>query len=249
MLRNSPLFQFSHGDHVCVFYRSQSFLQGILTPYVSEGLRRGERCFCAQKPEVIKMLLYDLRFLGLNTDKEIARGALELHTVDEVYFPSGAFEPQRLMEMLLRSIDHSVKSGFSGFRSAGELSWACKDMRKCDQLIGYEAMVNRNYPGKPAIGMCQYAINDFSPDILASVMAHHKMHMEDPNSNSPYASVEVNYDDYAAEIVADKYLINPKYYYVVRRPPARVVEWGTANDFTSALAEAEQAIRGGAVAN
>jgi hypothetical protein len=244
MLRNSPLFQFTHGDHICVFYRSQEYLQSVLVPYVSEGLRKGERCFCAQKIEVITMLVHGLQFLGFDTDRAQATGALELHTVDEVYFPSGTFEPDRLMALLMRSIDQSVKKGFSGFRSAGELSWACKDVRTCDQLAGYEAMVNQNFPGKPATGMCQYSMDDFNPVILERVLAHHRLHMEDRAHYSVHASVDVNYADYAAEIVAERLMVDPKFYYVVRKHrPAGVVAWGTATSFVHAMADTEIIIR------
>jgi len=52
MFRQSPLFQFRHGDHICVFYRSEDSLREVLTPYIAEGLRRGQKCFCAQKPYI-----------------------------------------------------------------------------------------------------------------------------------------------------------------------------------------------------
>jgi len=51
----------------------------MLSPCIAVGILRGERCFCAQKPEVLKRLEYDLRFIGIDTDREIRRGALELH--------------------------------------------------------------------------------------------------------------------------------------------------------------------------
>jgi hypothetical protein len=38
MFRLSPLFQFRHGDHLCVFYRSEDALLEVLTPYVAEGI-------------------------------------------------------------------------------------------------------------------------------------------------------------------------------------------------------------------
>lgn len=244
MLRSSPLFQFRHGDHICVFYRSQEFLQSILTPYIMEGLRKGERCFLAQKPDVARMLLYDLRFLGLDPDRETNRGALEIHTEDEVYFQSNRFDPERLMEMLMRSVDDSLQCGFTGFRTAGELSWAANNERHCDQLIGYEALVNRKYPGRAATGMCQYAIDDFSHHFLDAVLEHHQQHLADSHSTSSYSSVRLQYEGYETEIVADKYLLNPRFYYVVqkRRAPG-VLAWGIAPTFEAATVHTEQIIR------
>src|ERR1700749_4177872 len=93
MFHNSLLFQFKHGDHTCVFYRNEDSLREVLTPYIADGLRRGERCFCAQAPQICKRLVFDLQFLRIDTDSAIRRGALEIHSFDEVYFPNRKFEP------------------------------------------------------------------------------------------------------------------------------------------------------------
>ena len=87
---------------------------------------KGERCFGAQKPNILKRLYYELRFRGIDVDRELKRGSLEFHTEEEVYFSKGIFEPAVMMEMLLQSINDSAEKGFSGFRTAGDLSWAVR---------------------------------------------------------------------------------------------------------------------------
>jgi len=243
ILRNSPLFQFRHGDHICLFYRSHEALMEVLTPFVGEGILKGERCFCAQKPEVLKRLVYDLRFLGFDTDKEIKRGALELHTENEAYFPDNKFEPSAMMEMLTRSIAQCAEKGFSGFRSAGELSWAVQGENQCDQILEYEKMVNQAFPGKPAIGLCQYDINQFSPDVLDCVIEAHRLNLADTRENSLHSSLCIHYGSHGAEIVANKLVVDPHYYYVVHQIRQReVIGWGIAPTFDSAAMEAQQLV-------
>ncbi len=149
MLRHSPLFHFNHGNHVCVFYRTADALREVLIPYLAEGLRRGERCLCAQNPDLCKQIIYDLRFLGIDTDGAIRRGALEVHTVDEVYFPNKKFEPEKMIELLLRSMEEAWRSGFTALRTAGELSWAAEGRAECDQLLSYEKLVEQIFPANP----------------------------------------------------------------------------------------------------
>jgi hypothetical protein len=96
MLRSSSLFRFKHGDHVCIFHRSEDALMEVLTPHFAEGLRKGERCFGVQISRAIKRLFNELRFLGIEPDDEVARGALILRTDDTGYFRDGKFEPERL---------------------------------------------------------------------------------------------------------------------------------------------------------
>ena len=111
MLPQAPLFQFHHGDHICVFYRTETALLEILTPYVAEGLRKNERCFCVQSNEVIRRLTLDLQFIGVNVEREISRGALQFYTENEIYFEGGSFDGEGMIRRLMRSIEAAVKDG------------------------------------------------------------------------------------------------------------------------------------------
>ncbi len=244
MFRHSPLFQFGYGDHLCVFYRSSDSLFEVLTPYIAEGILKGEKCFCAQKPESLKRLIYDLRFLGIDTDREMKRGALELHTEDETYLPESRFEPEALVEMLAGAIDDASQKGFSGMRTAGEMSWAVRGRNACDQVLVYEKMIDECFPGKAVIGLCQYSMNDFPPDILEAVLESHRLHLCDTNSNCLHSSLHVRNGTYNAEVVVDKLMLDPRFYYVVEQSRSReVLGWGVAPSFDSAAAQAEQLAR------
>lgn len=239
MLRHSSLFQFRHGDHTCVFYRTEDALREILTPFVADGLRRGERCFCAQKSHIARRLVFDLRFLGIDTDEALRRGALEIHTEDDVYLPNNKFEPQLMMNMLLRSMDDALHNGFTAFRTAGELSWAVRGIDRCDQLIDYEKIVDRCFPGKPAIGLCQYDINAFAPEVLESAIQAHRIRLADVSHNTTHSGMAIREGEYWSEIVANKRVQKPSYYYVVERHGLpEIVGWGIANSFDSATEQA-----------
>jgi hypothetical protein len=244
MLRTSPLFQFRKGNHACVFYRSEDTLLDLLTSYVAEGLQRGERCFCAQKPETLKRLVANLNSLGVHANKEIKRGALQLCTEEEAYFPSGKFEPAAMIDMLIQSIDESQKLGFAAFRSAGELSWAVRGWNECDRVVAYEKIVEETYPKRPAIGLCQYPINAFPTHVLQSILETHQMHLDEKEEGNPHSSLYVNYETNGVEVVADRSATDPRYYYVVQdlqRPEP--TGWGIAADFDSAMSRANQLAR------
>lgn len=243
MLPQAPLFQFQHGDHICVFYRTETALLEILTPYVAEGLRKGQRCFCVQSNEVMRRLTLDLQFIGVNVEREMANGALMMHSENEIYFENGAFDGEAMVRRLAQSIEDSVKAGFTGFRSAGELTWsAAKD--HCKQVIGYEQMVEQSYPGKPATAMCQYRMSAFDTAALEALLETHRLHLVEPDTASRFASIQIGHGPYATEIVADKVASHPNYYYVVQdRRPKQVVGWGITRDFESANSEAQELVR------
>ena len=81
--------------------------------------------------------------------------------------------------------------GFSGFRSAGDLCWATESNHDCAQLVGYEALVQESYPGRPAVGMCQYSLRAFPADVLQKMLAHHCFCLTEPRRTTLYASLSL----------------------------------------------------------
>jgi hypothetical protein len=142
----------------------------------------------------------------------------------------------------MRSIENALKEGFSGFRTAGELTWASGETH-CKQVVGYEKMVQQCFPGKSAIGLCQYRMSAFEPAVLEALLETHRMHLIEPDNASRFASIQIGQGLYATEIVADKVAGQPNYYYVVQdRRPKQVVGWGVADDFESANSEAQRLV-------
>lgn len=241
---DSPLFQFKQGDHICVFHRSEDTLMEVLTPYIAAGILKGERCFCVQQPQVASRLEAELRKNGIDVEAALKSGALDFHRIEDAYMPGGAFEPNKMIDMLVNTIEDSVKQGFSGFRSAGDLSWASAATDECRQIIGYEQMVADAFPGRPATAMCQYPVDLFSLRVLDRIWRAHRQMMIDPEAASNHASLFVNMGKCMCEIVVDKFLVNPRYYYVVEEQERReILGWGIAPDFDVASLRAEHAAR------
>jgi hypothetical protein len=235
MRRSDPIFKFRSGDHTCLFYWDLEGLLEVLTPYIAEGLRQNERCFCAQRPETLKALCNDLRFMGVDIEREQKRGALELHTTNEVYFSDMRFEPEALMELLESSIEKAVSSGFSAFRTAGELSWAVDGRNECDRLVAYEQKVQASFPSKPAVGMCMYPIRSFHPDVLDRVVAAHTKVLNVGPHASAHASLHVHWPECGAEIVTEKKSKQGPYQYVVQDRGGEVLSWGQSPNFNDAI--------------
>ncbi len=246
VLKSHPLVQFKRGDHVCVFYRDEETLVEMLADYLAAGMRNGERCFCAQKPQLIPRLLKTLSLCGIDISDARDSGALEIHALDEVYFVGGGFDPKRMMEMLERSIDESLERGFSGFRTAGEMSWALREgkaasgERYCDQLIEYEAMVQSAYPSKPAVGVCQYPAHRFPPEVIDFVLAAHRMALEETMVSTNHSTLTLRSGSYVADIVADR--LNPAsafHYVIQKRGEPDVLSWGVERTIDNAIRSSE----------
>jgi hypothetical protein len=245
VLSNHPLVQFKRGDHICIFYRDDAKLVETLAAYLASGLSRNERCFCAQSPSIVSKLRKRLGHIGVDLHRATLEGALEVHTVNDVYFPTGHFDPKGMMQMLERSIDDALARGFSGFRTAGEMCWALdqgedRPQANCDQLLEYEAMVQAAYPSKPAIGLCQYPAHKFAPNVVDSILQAHRMALEETMVSSNHSSLTVRSGNYVADIVADR--INPSaafHYVVQQRGTPDVLSWGIEPTIELALSSSE----------
>jgi hypothetical protein len=231
----APLFRFKQGDHICVFYEDENALLEFLVPYFEEGLRNGERCFCAQTPKMVERIRKRLMMNG-----PITPGALELHTTDEVYFSTGAFAPVALMGLLKESIADAAAKGFKGIRMAGEMSFAANGLCECDQLLEYERLVEEAFPSHPVVGVCQYKISSFDPDVLECVLQYHRKSLTDTMLASHHSSLAIRKGRYVIDVVADRVNPQAQYYYVAQEQgKVDILGWGAESNFDAAIAQGE----------
>ncbi|HKD79629.1 MAG TPA: MEDS domain-containing protein [Candidatus Angelobacter sp.] len=241
----SSLVQFKRGDHICLFYRDEPSLVETLVHFLAAGRRRHERCFCVQKPHIIPLILEGLEALGMNTTLERQLGTLDIHTDDEFYYSRGSFEPQALIDALDKAIQDALTLGFTGMRIAGELSWAldgCHGNQTvlCDQIVGYERLVQRSFPGKPMIGLCQYAANLFPSDVLRRVLDAHRIAIEETMVSMNHSTLTLRAGNFLADIVTDRIRPGSAFHYVVQRRAGNdVLSWGQEPTIDAAIRTSE----------
>ena len=236
----APLLRFKRGDHICVFYEEETPLLEFLVAYFLEGLRKGERCFCAQTPQMARRLDASIRAHCQKTGEAVPANGLELHTTDEVYFAHGAFNPAALMQLLQASIADALNQGFSGIRMAGEMGFAAAGRCECDQLFEYEKLVQEAFPSQPVIGVCQYRVKAFTPEVLQSVLMFHKKALANTMSSSNHSSLAIRNGRYVLDVVADR--INPSshFYYVAQEHGKKdILGWGVEPSFDAAMQQGE----------
>jgi hypothetical protein len=70
-------------------------------------------------------------------------------------------------------VSGAVEGGFTFTRAAGEMTWALKQMPGVDELVGYEARLNRFLPRYPQVILCLYELDRFSGEVLVDVLKTH----------------------------------------------------------------------------
>ncbi len=168
-----PGLELTPGDHVCAFYRSLPERDGILVPYLREGLRAGDKCICvvdATEPDAL------LAALGADVDLGSGpHGQLEVQGSTDAYLGNGGFSTTAMLGFWDRVIGGALASGgeFDFARSAGEMTWALREVPGVEELVRYESELNRFLPRYPQVILCLYDLERFGGEVLVDILKTH----------------------------------------------------------------------------
>lgn len=159
--------------HLCLIYDNEEQRRKIVSEYLVAGLRRGEfvRYFSdVTPPENIRAWLSGS---GVDILKAEADGAFGIVKAENAYYPSGRLAPQEVLEGVTARYAMLKKTGYSGSRVTGEMSWVLRDIPDADRLLEYEIGLNMITDPFPHIGMCQYDARLFDGATLFKVLQVH----------------------------------------------------------------------------
>jgi PAS domain S-box-containing protein len=164
-----------HGDHLCCLYETEEERRVVLGMLLRQGLERSEKvCFIGDIP-TSQSLLDHMEDQGLGILPFLNSGQFGLMRFDETYTREGIFDPDKMIDLLKTETDLALAQGYSGLRVTGDMSWALKSPPGSEQIIKYEAKLNRFFRGSKCIGICQYDRRLFPPPLLMDVLATHPL--------------------------------------------------------------------------
>ena len=230
---------FTNGDHVCLFYRHVAEQVATVGPYIQIGLLRNERCLCIQNQQTKELLSRWLSERGIDTEKEIARGALVFVEPGDVYRyrPDGSLDRDGMLELLDHALQETLSLGLQGFRPTGEVVWQLCDDGRCGQLVEYEMLLDRYLPGKPMVGLCQYDVRRFEPAHLASILSTHRLALFSGEAGKHAMRLRKN--GRFADIIVDERNPTLFHYTVQNDGVSDVLALGQAESFRSAISAAQ----------
>lgn len=163
------------GDHACLIYSGADELRSFLVPWVDEGLAAGERCLLVLGGDRRDERLRWLREAGVDVEGEMARRALVVSDMREVYLSRGLFQPQPVLDRLRDSVRAAHASGFTGLRAAGELAWSARELPGGNRLEEYERALTRGAREWGARILCLYDAGALPPHRLGTAYRTHPL--------------------------------------------------------------------------
>lgn len=164
--------QLQSGDHLCVFYRGEAERDALLVPFLREGLRAGHKCLCVMDQADPHTLAATL--MADPAVPDVADDQLDVLTSEESYLRTGGFATEAMLEFWDTQMDRAVKAAYPFTRAVGEMTWALEDVDGVEELIPYEAELNRSLRQYAQVGLCFYDLNQFTNgQLLLNVMRTH----------------------------------------------------------------------------
>lgn len=142
--------------HKCLIYEGHPSEQlPVVVPLLANGLKDNWRCLYLGDPESVSMIGNALTENGVNTMRELDRGALVMSS-ERSHLDDGKFDPQAMVDSLVEMIDEAVKDGYRGLCATGDMMWELGTEKNFERLLEYEALLEQVFRTKPLQGICQY---------------------------------------------------------------------------------------------
>jgi hypothetical protein len=161
------------GHHICGFYRMPVERDNILVPFLADGLAAGDKCTCVVDSCTPGDVL-DRLAERLEVGPYLSGRQLEVLDADGTYLAEGGFLPERMLKFWEAKARQGPSGDSGGFaRNIGDMSWAHRDPRAVDDLIGYESELNRIMSDFPQVNLCLYDLTRCSGELIMDVLRTH----------------------------------------------------------------------------
>jgi PAS domain S-box-containing protein len=163
-------------DHLCLIYESREEWLATVVPFISSGLKRGEKCIYVVDANTAIQIKAVLIEAGLAVDDYESKGQLSILHERDTYTREGYFDPDLMIALLIEETKNALSEGYPALRATGEMSWALRDYSGVDKVLEYEAKLNRDlFPKYPCVAICQYDRWKFDPEIIKGVVLTHPL--------------------------------------------------------------------------
>lgn len=178
MSKNSESFGFIRDvqphDHMCLIYENADEWQATAIPYVITGLINGDRCLYiadAHTPDQIRKHLWEQ---GVDVVSAEIAGRIRIVSHHRSFTDLGYFEPDRMIDYLIREAENARDDHFKMLRITGEMSWMSRGYTGWRRVPEFEARLNQEFfPKYSCAALCQYERAKTDSDILKSVLMTH----------------------------------------------------------------------------
>jgi len=178
METNDRLVQFAGGTlgrdrHICAFFNSIGEQHRVLRSFIKEGFDRGEKALHFVDPKLREEHLKRLAEAGIDVERAMGSGQLEVRVWQECQFRGDRFEQDAMLALIEEVLQSGAAAGYPLTRLLAHMEWGCLDKPGVDDLVEYETRLNYVLPKYDDPVICTYDLSKFSSAVIIDVMRTH----------------------------------------------------------------------------
>ena len=159
--------------HMCAFFNSVDEEHRVLRSFIKEGLDRGEKAFHIVDPELREEHLKRLAKAGINVERAMGSGQLEVRPWQHTYLRGDRFDQDAMLALIEEVLQSGAGAGYPLTRLLAHMEWACLDKPGVDDLVEYETRLNYVLPKYDDPVICTYDLSKFGSSVAMDIMRTH----------------------------------------------------------------------------
>ena len=159
--------------HICAFFNSIDEEHRVLRSFIRDGLDGGEKGFHIVDPELRDEHLKRLAGAGIDVERAIATGQLEVRPWQEAYLCGDRFNQDAMLALIEEVLQSGAATGYPLTRLLAHMEWALLAKQGVDDLVEYETRLNYVLPKYDDPVICTYDLSKFGSSVAMDVMRTH----------------------------------------------------------------------------
>src|SRR5437588_10392910 len=159
--------------HSCACFNSVDEEHRVLRSFIKDGFDSGDKAFHIVDPEQQTEHLKRLTESGIDVERAIGTGQLELRRWQDAYLRGDRFDQDAMLGLLEEVIQSGAASGYPLTRLVAHMEWALLDKPGVDDLLEYETRLNYVLPKYDDPVICTYDLSKFGAGVVMDIMQTH----------------------------------------------------------------------------
>jgi MEDS: MEthanogen/methylotroph, DcmR Sensory domain len=159
--------------HICAFFNGVDEEHRVLRSFIKDGFDSGDKAFHIVDPELQGQHLKRLAESGVDVERAMGTGQLELRRWQDAYLRGDRFDQDAMLALLEEALQSGEASGYPFTRLVAHMEWALLDKPGVDDLLEYETRLNYLLPKYDDPVICTYDLSKFRADLVMDIMRTH----------------------------------------------------------------------------
>lgn len=160
--------------HVCGFFRGPDEQYRMLLGFIKEGFERGEKAVHVVKKDNHRAHVDRLSAAGIDAERALRTGQLELLGWEDTYLSRGRFEMTRMPALIESLIRKARADGYPLLRYVGNMEWSLENCPGVEDVLAYESELHPLLLRYPDPIVCCYNVGAFPSEFVVDMLRVHE---------------------------------------------------------------------------